>query len=88
MDYVMVSVDDPANPIRYYDTERGAKIGVAAANRKYGGERFYRYITERERQQADTMVTVINLMSGEPVEIRKSVVGTVCDPSTNKYWEM
>jgi len=34
------------------------------------------------------MVTVQNLMSRKDVKIRRSDVGTCCDPSTERYWTM
>lgn len=33
-------------------------------------------------------VIVTNLMTGQPVKIRESERGTVCDPSTERYWSM
>lgn len=37
---------------------------------------------------ADEMVTVTNLMSGQPVQIRRADVGGPCDPSMERYWSM
>lgn len=36
----------------------------------------------------DDIVTVKNLMSGEPVAISARDVGGPCDPSTERYWSM
>lgn len=42
----------------------------------------------RRLDEIDPHVEVKNLMSGKPVLIRKSDVGTCCDPSTETYWSM
>lgn len=39
-------------------------------------------------EELDPMVEVKNMMSGKPVLIRKSQVGTCVDPSTETYWSM
>lgn len=36
----------------------------------------------------DGMVEVKSLMTGAPVQIRKSERGGCCDPSTERYWSM
>lgn len=38
--------------------------------------------------EIDPHVEVINMMSKKPVLIRKSEVGTCCDPSTETYWSV
>jgi hypothetical protein len=82
---VMVHVNAPFDTIQVYNTERGAKIGLAAANRN-AGYVAYKLVTHEERKAADTMVTVYNLMSGKPVQIRRSDRGGICDPSMELYW--
>lgn len=42
----------------------------------------------KNRELIDPMVEVINMMSGQPVLIRKSDRGTCVDPSTETYWSM
>lgn len=44
--------------------------------------------TETGEKIANEMVTVKNLMSGLPTQIRRELVGTCCDPSTERYWCM
>ena len=39
-------------------------------------------------ENVDKTVTVKNLMSGKPVQIRASERGGCCDPSTERYWSM
>lgn len=41
-----------------------------------------------KREEIDPYVEVKNLINGNPVMIRKSQVGTCCDPSTETYWSM
>lgn len=75
----------PTVRIKSYPTERGAKIARARFNRNAGFDA-YRVISFDEFNANDRMVTVTNLMSGNPVEIRESDRGTVCDPSMESYW--
>ena len=74
----------PTVRIKSYPTERGAKIARARFNRNAGFDA-YRVITLDEFAANDRMVTVNNIF-GEPVQIRESDRGTVCDPSTESYW--
>lgn len=60
---------------------RRAKLG---SRQKYP-EGEYAVMTLKEYNEQDTMVTVYNLMSGKPVQLRKSEVGGPCDPSTERY---
>jgi hypothetical protein len=71
--------------IKSYPTERGAKIARTRFNRNAGFDA-YRVVTQAECEANDRMVTVSNLMSGNPVEIRESVRGTACDPGMESYW--
>ena len=85
MSWIMVHKGEPREAIRAYDTEKGAKIGTAAANRT-AGSHAYHYLHEDDFHQRK--VTVRNLMTGKEMEIPKTSVGTVCDPSTERYWSM
>ena len=85
MGYAMVHKSDLRDAIRWYSTEKGAKIGVKAANRN-AGETAYMFLHEDDYHQRK--VTVTSLMSGREVEIAKTAVGGVCDPSTERYWSM
>ena len=82
--YVIVRKDMPARTKKSYATERGAKIGLAAANRKARCD-VYMVISENERRAVDHKVTVRNLLSGKLVEIYESDVGSCVDPSTERY---
>lgn len=69
-------------------TERGAKISLAAWNRRSGAAN-YSIMEENEfNEKFNKYVTVTNLMSGREVQIRQQDVGGVCDPSTERYWTM
>lgn len=74
----------PTIRIKGYPTERGAKIARARFNRNAGFDT-YRVVTLDEISANDQVVTVNNIF-GEPVEIRESDRGTVCDPSMESYW--
>lgn len=83
--WIMYHVRERNEVVRAYSSEKGAKIGTAAANRN-AGYTAYQYMPEDDfyRRKA----TVKNLMTGKDVEIPKTSVGTVCDPSTERYWSM
>ena len=85
MSYAMVHKGDLRDAIRWYDTEKGARIGTRAANRN-AGENAYLYLHEDDYHQRKVKVT--SLMSGKEVEIAKTARGTACDPSTERYWSM
>ncbi len=64
---------------------------IRSASKSYG----YSYETlavmddaeyNRRMDELNPMVEVRNMMSGRPVMIRKSEVGTCVDPSTETYW--
>lgn len=85
MSWIMVHKAEPREAIRAYDTEKGAKIGTAIANRN-AGSHSYHYLHEDDFH--NRRVSVISLMSGKEVSIPKTHVGTACDPSTERYWSM
>ena len=69
-------------------TERGAKISVAAWNRRAGAQA-YSIMEETEFNDVyNKKVAVKNMMSGKDVYINAQDVGGVCDPSTERYWSM
>lgn len=68
----------------FFELERTAK---ATKTRNKLGED-WKVATVSEYDAADVMVEVKNLQSGKPALIRKSEVGTCCDPSTERYWQM
>ena len=70
--------------IKRCPTERGAKI---ALTRKW--KRVYPnaiIMSSVEFDATEPRVQVRNLMSGQMVEIPKSQVGTMSDPSMERYW--
>lgn len=74
--------------IKWYRTERGAKIGRAASNRNAGG--FVYDILEESvfDTSFNKKTTVKSLMTGKDVVINEQDRGGPCDPSTERYWSM
>lgn len=71
---------------RRRETLAGARRSATCLNkRKGGGHVAMSYEAFREQ---DELVEVRNLMSGKPVMLPKSQVGTCVDPSTERYWCM
>ena len=88
MSYALFHNKRPSSVVKYYRTLTGAKIAVAAHNRR-AGYAAYEILEEREWAAAhDRAVTVKNLLNGTDVQIPASQVGTCCDPSTERYWSM
>jgi len=74
--------------IKYYPTERGAKIGRAASNRN-AGTYAYDILEETAFNAAFNKKTIVkSLMTGKEVEINEQDRGGCCDPSTERYWSM
>jgi hypothetical protein len=70
--------------ISFHNTERGAKIARAAHVKKLGRE--LTVITSEEYRNIKVPTkTVINLMTGLPVEIPVNTP-LICDPSSESYW--
>lgn len=87
MGYIIFTVDSKRRVDRK-QTERGAKISVAARNRRSNGQN-YAIMEEAEfNEKHNGLVTVKNMPSGKDVQIRAQDVGTCCDPSTETYWSM
>lgn len=71
--------------LAWYNTERGAKISATKLLKKTGVQ--YTPVTYEEFEtKHNTLVEVISLLSGKPVMIRKSEVGTCMDVSMERYW--
>lgn len=69
-------------------TLRGAKISLAAWNRRSGGSN-YSIMEEAEFNAVyNQMVLTKNLMTGKDVYIRQQDKGGCCDPATETYWSM
>jgi len=69
-----------------FTSERGAKISFT--RRGYDPEKFGITTLRDFYDNVDKDVEVTSLMGGSPVTIRASQVGSVCDPSTERYWSM
>ena len=78
-----------------FSTLSAAKRSATCAHKK-NRKKLYQHLDEYYQacdemyfyKHIDKMVTVPNLMSGKPVEIRESEAGGCCDPSTERYWSM
>jgi len=69
-------------------TLRGAKISLAAWNRRAGANNYSIMDEDDFNRVYNKQVAVKNLMSGKDVYIRQQDVGGPCDPSTERYWSM
>lgn len=74
--------------IKWFKSERGAKIARAAANRNAGSAAYDVMEEEEFNEKYNGWVEVTNMMSGKPVKIRQQDVGTCVDPSTELYHSM
>ena len=87
MGYIVYHINTKRN-VGWKRSERGAKISVAAWNRRSNGFN-YDIMEETEfNEKYNGYVTVKNMMSGKDVQIRAQDVGGCCDPSTERYWSM
>lgn len=69
-------------------TERGAKISLAAWNRR-SGAKSYSIMEEGEFDRLyNKKVLTTSLMTGKDVYIREQDKGGCCDPATETYWSM
>lgn len=77
------------------EVDRLVALSNSADGRYYSGMKYWTYNNlqvmhadeyERRKEDIDPLVEVKNMMSGKPVMIRKSQVGTCVDPSTETYW--
>ena len=68
-----------------YETLKGAKIAASRLNKTNRGEFDYME-SSLFQEKHNQKVTVKNLLSGKEVQIREQDVGSVCDPSTERYW--
>jgi len=90
MSYYLYHTKEQGRPhiLRSYATERGAKIGMAAANRNAGYQAYA--IAEEEAFNAKYpvgMITVKNLMTGANVEIPEDTPWC-CRPDSETFWSM
>lgn len=76
-------VDTDSNRIvKYCKTLKGAKTSYT---KKYSTNDKYVVMTPEEHRSLDVEVIVEDLLTGTPIKIRKSQVGTCVDPSTETY---
>lgn len=85
----MFTVYNTSNNNRFYKafrSESAAKRSCTVANKK-GSDVFAIMPCDAyyEMCSKDTVI-VKNMMNGADVEIRRDLLGTVCDPSTERYW--
>lgn len=80
----------------YFDTLKGANRACAALmKREMLRAEKYNYpmpsivpMTPETFHAGDDEVEVTSMMNGAKVKIRRSDVGSCCDPSTERYWTM
>lgn len=69
-----------------FETLRGAKTVATRMNKSSGRNSLWVAMSNSDYDEKyNPMVSVINIMSGVEVLIRKSEVGGCCDPSTERY---
>ena len=79
-----------------YGKQYSSRARAEAARKrmkKRNGEQKYPDSTHKvmslaEYREGNTLVEVVNMMSGKKTMIPKSIAGTSCDPSTERYWSM
>lgn len=69
-------------------TLRGAKISLAAWNRRSSGSNYSIMEEDEFHRVYNKMIPTINLMTGKEVMIRQQDKGGPCDPATERYWSM
>ena len=74
--------------VGWKSTERGARISVAAWNRRAKAQAYSIMEETKFNNLYNKQVTVKNMMTGKDVYINAQDVGGVCDPSTERYWSM
>ena len=71
-----------------YDTEGGAKRGIAAKNRRpFACDKYAYASVEDYKNKVVKMVTKRNLLSGEEYQ-EASNTPSYCSPSSEAYWSM
>ena len=90
MSYVLYHTKEQGRPhiVKMYNTEKGARIGLRAANRNAGSDVYW--IMEEVLFNLKFPVgtkTVRNLMTGKDIEIAENTPHC-CDPSSETYWSM
>ena len=87
MGYIVYHINSKRS-VGWKRTERGAKISVAAWNRRSGAVNYAIMEEDAFNSVYNKQVTVKNMMTGKDVYINAQDVGGVCDPSTERYWSM
>lgn len=79
------------------EIDRLVALSNKADGQYYSGMKYWSYtnlmvmsaeLYEQNKENIDPLVEVKNMMSGKPVMIRMSEIGTCVDPSTETYWSM
>lgn len=87
MGYTIYKISTKSS-VAWKETERGAKISLAAHNRRSGGINYAVLEDTIFNSLHNQKVAVKNLMTNKEVYINQQDVGTCCDPSTERYWSM
>lgn len=87
MGYVIFHIDSKRK-VSWNETLRGAKISVAAWNRRAHGVNYAILDEEIFNDLYNQKVPVTNMLSGKTVWINQQDKGGCCDPSTEAYWSM
>lgn len=87
MGYTIYHIDTKRS-VGWKETERGAKISLAAWNRRSGADNYAILDDRTFNRLYNQKVAVKNLLSGREVYINQQDVGGCCDPSTESYWSM
>ena len=88
MYYVVTDLGRLIQSYKYKGHAINAKKKQEEINKRYPNIKFLVVDHDELMKLRKKTVTVINLMSGKPCEIRACEVGTCCDPSTERYWTM
>lgn len=87
MGYIVYHIDSKRK-VGWKSSLKGAKISVAAWNRRSGACNYAILDEGIFEDLYNKMVPTTNLMSGKTVMIRQQDKGSCCDPSTEAYWSM
>jgi hypothetical protein len=83
MQFVIVNTDTHRHTNKLYTSFRRAQNAAVKTGKL---EPEWRVMPYKEWFLEDKLVTVTSLLTNKPVQIRRSEVGTCCDPSTERFW--
>lgn len=87
MGYVIYHIDTKFR-VGWKRTLKGAKISVAAWNRRSGAVNYSIMDEDIFQNLYNQMVLTTNAITGKSVWIRAQDKGGCCDPATETYWSM